>query len=76
MGLISKALNKLLAIEALKNDIKISRRRTAQIYNVTKVALYVRMPGTCSKMNHRLVQQKLTKDEEGALSKYIIDMNE
>ena len=64
----------ILAIEALKNDPKLTERATASIYNVPRTTLADRRAGKLSRRDMTANGRKLTNLEENVLLNHIIDL--
>lgn len=66
----------LLAIQALKNDAKLSVRRAARIFEVPETTLRERRSGINERATTRANNHKLTQLEEESLEKWIIAMDD
>jgi hypothetical protein len=66
----------ILAIEALKNDPKLTERAAASIYNVPRTTLADRRAGKLSRRDMTANGRKLTNLEENVLLNRIIDLIE
>ncbi|EDO04447.1 hypothetical protein SS1G_06930 [Sclerotinia sclerotiorum 1980 UF-70] len=66
----------LLAIEAIRNDKKLSIRKVAKLYNISYTTLICRMNGLTPRMEFRPKSHNLTDLEEEVLIQYILDMDE
>ena len=60
-----------LAIEATKGPQKLSERRAADIYNVSRMTLHRRRIGTTSRRNTQPSSSRHTKSEKEAIVRYI-----
>src|SRR3569623_47960 len=70
-----KEANLILAIQAMKNDPKLSRRLAASIYEVPEASLRRQMNGQHARCDIRNGMRKLTSAEEEALVRYIFDLD-
>ena len=75
MTALSKESQIILAIEALKWDPKLSRRKAASIYNVAETTLRARMNSRILRCDYRPKTHKLTAIEEEVIVKYILDLD-
>ena len=66
----------LLAIQALKNDEKLSVRRAARIFEVPETTLRERRSGITERATTRANNHKLTQLEEESLEKWVISMDD
>lgn len=64
-----------LAIQALEKDAFLSERRAAAIYNVPRTSLQKRRAGSTPKRDYTPVARKLTKLEEEAIVRYILELD-
>ena len=67
MATLCKESQIILAIEAIRQDKKLSRRKAAAIYNVPEATLRYRMNGRASKLESRPAAYRLTITEEEAV---------
>lgn len=65
----------LLAVQAFRNDPKLSTRAAARMYSVSHATLSRRLRGTISQRDSRPKSRKLTDEEEAALLQQILDPN-
>jgi hypothetical protein len=65
----------LMALQAIRQDQKLSIRRAAAIYNVSYTTLLRRQNGTPSRRDSPLNSRKLTSSEEMAIVEYILDLD-
>jgi len=65
----------ILAINALQSNPKLSVRKAAEIYNVSRATLQRRQRGQAAKCDTRPPCQKLTSYEEESIVRYIIDLD-
>lgn len=65
----------LLAVQAFRNDPKLSTRAAARMYSVSHATLSRRLRGTISQRDSRPKSRKLTDEEEAALLEQILDPN-
>lgn len=65
-----------LAIQAIENNINLSRRQAGQIYEVPEAILRHRMKGRTLRGDIRNGRQKITKSEEDAIVQYVLDLEE
>ena len=75
MATLCKESQIILAIEAIRQDKKLSRRKAAAIYNVPEATLRYRMNGRASKLESRPAAHRLTITEEEAVIQYILDLD-
>ena len=75
MDSVSKESQLLLAIEALKQDPKLSIRAAAKVYSVSRNTLQRRRDKTPSRLDITPPCQKLTKLEESTITQYILDLD-
>lgn len=75
MDSIQKEAQSVLAIQAIKNTPKLSIRRAAAIYEVPYSTLYTRFHGILSRRDVQPPCQNLTKLEEQAIFKRVIELN-
>ncbi len=71
----SKEARLFLAIQALKNDPKLSLRKAAAHYSVPKSTLNTRRNGILARPDTIVNGKKLTQSEEQVLLQYIIDLD-
>ena len=65
----------LLAIQAIQKDPKLSIRKAANIYNVSRVTIAKRLSGIPSRRDISANSRKLTDSEEKVIIQYIIDLD-
>ena len=63
----------ILAIEAIRSSKKLSRRKAAKIYEVPESTLRLRINGSTSLPERRLVNTNLSDLEEQIIVNYILD---
>jgi hypothetical protein len=63
-----------LALQALKQDVKLSIRRAAAIYNVPKSTLHQRRAGRPSRVDTMANSRNLTNDEEQVIVTHILEL--
>ena len=66
----------ILALEALKNDSKLSLRAAAKIYSVPYTTLYHRRAGMYARRDTTSNSRRLTNSEEKAIVQYMIELSE
>jgi hypothetical protein len=71
----SKEARIILAMEAIRKDPQLSRRRAARIYEVPETSLRHRMNGRVAKASQRPATHTLTITEEDSIVRYIIDLD-
>ena len=64
----------ILALEAIKNNEKLSVRAAAKIYNISHTTLYQRRRGRSSRRDIPANSHKLTELEERTIIQYILDL--
>jgi hypothetical protein len=64
MATLYKESQIILAIKAIRQDKKLSRRKAIAIYNVLEATLRYRMNGRASKLELRPIAHRLTITEE------------
>ena len=64
----------ILALEAMKNNQKLSIRAAAKAYNVPLMTLYDRRAGRRARRDTSPNSRKLTKLEEEAIVRYILEL--
>ena len=64
----------ILALQALKNDPRLTTRRAAKIYCVPRTTLRDRYSGRQSRRDIQPKTQKLTDLEESVIVQYILDL--
>ena len=64
----------ILALEAIRNDKKLSLRATAKLYNVPESTLRYRRSGKPTRRNSPVNSKKLTQTEEEAIVRYILEL--
>ena len=65
----------LLALQALQNNPKLSLRRAAEIYKVTRMRLWRRQQGIQSRRDTIQKSRKLSNLEEEILIYFILDLD-
>ena len=65
----------ILALEALQKDPKLSVRQAASIYSVPRTTLQARRDGRTSRRDSIVNSKLLTISEEGAILKYILQLD-
>ena len=65
----------ILALEALKKDPKLTERRVAKIYNVSRTSLHRRRDGIAARRDSTINSKKLTDLEELAIVQYILNLD-
>ena len=65
----------VLALNALQSDPKLSVRKAAEIYNVSRVTLQRRRDGRAAKRDTQPPCQRLTSYEEDSIIQYVIDLD-
>lgn len=75
MNRCSNEAHIILAIQAIKNDPRLSIRRAAATYNVNRATLQGRMRGRCARADCRPSSKKLKSIEEQTLLEYILDLD-
>lgn len=65
----------VLALNALQSDPKLSIRKAAEIYKVSRATLQRRRNGRAAKRDTRPPCQKLTSYEEESIVRYVIDLD-
>ena len=65
----------LLAINAIRSTLRLSIRRTAEIYNVPKSTIAARIKGWVTKSDSYNTCSNLTKIEEEVIVQYILDQD-
>ena len=63
-----------LAVEALKQDPKLSQRRAAAIYKVPQSTLSARRAGRLPRVNYMPVSRGLNNNEEQVIVKHILHL--
>ena len=71
----SKEANILLAMEAIRMNRKLSMRRAAEMYQVSKTTLLARMSGRIPAPEKRNARHNLTLTEEETLVQYILELD-
>ncbi|KAK1838382.1 transposase [Colletotrichum chrysophilum] len=64
-----------LALQAIQTDPKLSSRRAVKIFNVPLSTLLNRMKGKRARQDTHSASSQLTKLEEDAIVKYVIDLD-
>jgi hypothetical protein len=67
MATLYKESQIILAIEAIRQNKKLSRRKATVIYNVPEATLHYRINGRAPKLESRPVAHRLTITEEKAV---------
>ena len=75
MGNPSRESQMNLAVQAIRTDPTLSNRRAAKIFNVPLSTLLDRMKGKRARQDTRSASARLTKLEEEAIVKYVIDLD-
>jgi hypothetical protein len=75
MTILCKESQIILAVEAIRQDQKLSRRKAAAIYNVPESTLRYRMNGRTPKPESRPAAHRLTITEEETLVQYVLDLD-
>jgi hypothetical protein len=65
----------ILALQALKNDSKLTSQRAAKVYNVLCRTLSYRRAGRLSRRDIQPKSRKLTDLEESVIVQYILDLD-
>ena len=66
----------ILALEAIRNDGKLSLRAAAKIYSVPYTTLYHRRAGMPARRDTTSNSRRLTNSEEKAIVQYVIELSE
>jgi hypothetical protein len=75
MATLCKESQIILAIEALRKDKNLSRRKAAAIYNVPEATLHYRMNGRTPKPESRPAAHRLTITEDEAVVRHVLDLD-
>jgi hypothetical protein len=75
MTILCKESQIILAVEAIRQDKNLSRRKAAAIYNVPESTLRYRMNGRTPKPESRPAAHRLTITEEETLVQYVLDLD-
>ena len=75
MSTSSKEARVILALEALQNDKELKLEATAKLYNIPASTLRDRRAGKPARRNTTPNSKKLTKLEEEAIVRYIIELS-
>src|SRR6266699_3023635 len=75
MQIQTKKARIVLAIEAIRTTKKLSVRRVAQMYEVSKSTIRNRMKSCLPKVKKRNIQYILTENEEKTFVRYIFDLD-
>ena len=75
MATLYKESQIILAIQAIRQDKNLSRRKAAAIYNVPEATLRYRMNGRAPKSESRPAAHRLTITEEEAVVQYVLDLD-
>ena len=70
----SKEATVILALEAIRNDEKLSLRAAAKLYNVPESTLRYRHSGKPARRDSPVNSKKLTQSEEEAIVRYIVEL--
>ena len=74
MDLPSNEARVILALEAIRNDKKLSVRAAAKLYNVYHTTILRRRAGRRARRDTSLNSRKLTKLEEEAIVQYVLEL--
>ena len=72
----SKEARIILALEAIRNDGKLSLRTVAKLYNVPESTLRSRRAGIPARRDTTPNSRRLTNSEEKAIVQYVIELSE
>ena len=75
MATLYKESQIILAIQAIRQDKNLRRRKAAAIYNVPEATLRYRMNGRAPKSESRPAAHRLTITEEEAVVQYVLDLD-
>lgn len=75
ISVITKEAKIILAIEAIRTSKKLSRRKTAKLYNIPFSTLNDRMNGHLPLLERRLANIKLSKLEEEVIVRNILELD-
>jgi hypothetical protein len=64
----------ILALEAIRNDKKLSLRAAAKIYSVPYTTLYYRRAGMLARRDTTTKSRRLTDSEEEAIVQYVLEL--
>src|ERR1700741_5244262 len=74
MDLLPDEARVILALEAMKNNKKLSSREAVKLYNIPRSPLSHRRAGRLARRDTSLNSRKLTKSEEEAIVRYILEL--